>query len=67
MDAPETKAMTVHVGRVTSDVTSTSEPQTLNASDHEAEAPWEQQCRLKALLERLERDALRTATDCAYD
>lgn len=61
--------MTVHIGRVTSEVHSTSPGGSTTEPDAGAEgdSEWEEQVRLAALLERTVRDQRRTATGCDDD
>lgn len=53
--------MTLHIGRVTSEVHSTA-PAAPDAPPQQASTVWEDRLRLAAQLDRLERDRLRTAT-----
>lgn len=59
--------MSVHVGRITSDVTSIAEPDVAADPHTETEAPWQRHCRIQAVLDHLERDRHRTATGCCCD
>lgn len=57
--------MTVHVGRITSEVATTLPPSDGDTGDDSGrahESAWEQRARTAAHLERLRRDRLRTAT-----
>lgn len=57
--------MTVHVGQVTSEVVAI-EPGRAGAEE-EGETVWAQRCRIEAMVERLARDRLRTATGSGHD
>ena len=61
--------MSVHVGRITSEVHSTAPAAAPADSAEGAEeaSPWEERIRLAGLLEATERDRLRTATGAADD
>jgi hypothetical protein len=57
--------MTVHVGQITSEVTVAGAP--APATEGEAPTVWAERCRIEAMVERLARDRLRTATGCGHD
>jgi hypothetical protein len=57
--------MTVHVGQVTSEVHTSTGPTDAAAAAADGGAgvnPWEERARIAALIERISRDRLRTAT-----
>jgi hypothetical protein len=58
--------MSVHVGRVTSEVTTTSAT-SAGTGEPEAGSEWDARARLAARLERLRRDRSRTATGVPDD
>ncbi len=53
--------MSVHVGRVTSEVTTTSTSTSAGDSPPQG-SEWEERARIAAAMERLRRDRARTAT-----
>lgn len=57
--------MTVHVGEITSEVTATGGPPA--DAGEEATTVWAERCRVEAMVERIERDRMRTATGCGHD
>ena len=59
--------MTVHVGRLTSEVRSTADPADTPAAEMEEGSVWEERVRVAATLERVARDRRRTATGCDDD
>jgi hypothetical protein len=57
--------MTVHVGEITSEVVAMD---STAPKQQAGEAPeWEERCRIEAMIERLARDQLRTATGHGHD
>lgn len=61
--------MTVHIGRVTSEVRSTAPGSGAGApeDDDREESPWEEQLRIAAIIERTTRDRRRTTTGWGDD
>lgn len=53
--------MTVHIGQITSEVRSFAPVHPDGATDT-AKSPWDERVRVAAMLERVARDRLRTAT-----
>lgn len=56
--------MTVHVGELTSEVVAVGEPPATGTPEVSA---WEERERLRAALERIQRDRCRTATEEDHD
>jgi hypothetical protein len=62
------QAVTVHVGQITSEVTATGSGADGGGSGSGGdESVWEERCRIEAVVDRLERDRLRTATGSGHD
>ncbi len=53
--------MTVHVGRISSEVTDTARPEAAAPTGDQA-SPWAEQATLESAIEQATRDRLRTST-----
>jgi hypothetical protein len=59
--------MSVHVGRVTSEVSASSASSATAAAESDESSAWQKRVEMAAMVERLRRDRSRTATGPSHE